>query len=268
MAELLKTEVTRKELEEGIIDANFVLCEMFYDAEGAVTKSGIVYGFNKDITYQAHDDPNDTSSHIADVAETCAKVVKLPEKLYFNPEDENSMPWDCDMELCEGDLVWTNPIESLNAVSLVCENKVYKLLPYSDLYCAKRSILIKKTTEWDKDTMLPKDVRWYDEVVIMLNGYVLCEQVPRPKLSELDITNCDTIDKTRGVIAYLGKPNRTHKRPEYSDFLDLKIGDEVLFDKKYTPFLLERTLVAAKFSQEKLYWVIPRRRIVAVLNRK
>jgi len=267
MAELLKTEVTRKELEEGVIPQNHVLCEMFYSAEGQATKSGIIYGFNKDLTYQAKDDPNDTSSHIADIAETCARVVKTPKELYFNPEDEKSMPWDCDIELCEGDLIWTNPIETLNAICMVCEGVVYKLIPYQDIYCAKvdreRFMGIK---EWHGNS--PEPMWQKIEGVIMLNGYCLCEQIPRPKLSDLDISSGDTIDKTKGIVAYIGKPNRAHQRPEYSDFIDLRIGDEVLFDKKYTPFLLERQLYSARFSQDKLYWCIPRRRISMVLNRK
>jgi co-chaperonin GroES (HSP10) len=258
MADLLKIEVTRAQLEEGIIPQNMVLCEMFYDNEGAKTKSGIIFGTLKDVVYADADNADDASSHAADLAEVCAIVVKLPQELYFNPEDEKSMPWGTDMELCEGDLVWTSPLETLNSVSLVCEGKIYKLLPYQDLYCAKREIWVDK---WS----IPQKKK---TIVVMLNGFVLCEQLPRPKLSELDIVNNDTIDKTKGKVAYLGTPNKRHKGEMVSDFKDLKVGDEVLFDKKYMPFTLERTLYASKFDDKKLYFVVPRARIVAVIKRE
>jgi hypothetical protein len=182
------------------------------------------------------------------------------------------------MELCEGDLVWTNPIETLNAVCMACEGIVYKLIPYQDIYVAKRNLWIETTYFMSNDVKpgingysyyYPKMKEKKDKSeTIMLNGYCLCEQVPRQSLSHLDVINNNKVEQTKGIVAYIGKPNRAHQRPEYSDFLDLKIGDEVLFDKKYTPFLLERQLYAAKFSQEKLYWCIPRRRIVAAVNRR
>ena len=243
MAELLTTKVSRKELDNGIIPQNFILCLIDYDNENLKTKSGLLIGFNKDVNYSTGE-PDDTSSRPADLAEVSCIVYKLPTKLYFDPDDHNnSMPWDCDMDLQVGDIVWTNIIEALNAVGMECEGKIYKLLPYQDLYCAKR-----------------------DNEVIMLNGYVLCEQIYKESLSVLDVTTQDQIDTTTGIVAYLGKQNRRYLNNELSDFEDLKVGDVVLFDKKYKPFLLERQKYASKFSQDKLYWVVQRRRVVAKLS--
>jgi len=245
MAELLKIEVTKKELTEGILPMNHVLCEMFYQSEGAETSSGIVYGVNTDLVYADNDNPDDPTSHAADMAETCAKVFRCPQKLYFNPNDEKSMNWETDMELEVGDSVFTNPIETLNAVSLVCEGKVYKLLPYHELYCAKRL-----------------------NMVIMLNGYVLCLQKNKESLSTLDVTSESKVYEDRGIVTYLGNSNKRYKTDDHMDFIDLQVGDEVLFDRKYHPFLLERQTYASRFDNENLYWVVPRRRIVAVLNRE
>ena len=272
MAELLTTKVSRKELDEGIIPQNFVLCLIDYDNENLKTKGGLLIGFNKDVNYGTGE-PNDTSSRPADLAEVSCIVYKLPARLYFNPDDPNkSMPWDCDMDLQVGDHVWTNPIEALNAIGMECESKVYRLLPYQDLYCAKRTIQLPGNISvkdiidiWKQtgDLLYPANSI---NAVIMLNGYVLCEQIHKESLSVLDVTTQEQIDTTKGKIAYLGKQNRRYLSNELCDFENLSVGDVVLFDKKYKPFLLERTLYASKFSQDKLYWVVPRRRIVAKLN--
>jgi hypothetical protein len=258
MAELLKVNITKQELESGIVPQNHVLMLMDFSSEGAKTKSGIIYGVLPDITYADPDNLDDTSAHAADMAETSGVIVKLPQELYFNPDDNNSMAWECDMDLEVGDRVFTNPIESQNAVTLVCEDKLYKFIPYSDCYVAKR--VGRHYTYMSGNTN-------QEEYVICLNGMTLCEQLPRPKLSELDTVNNDTIDKTRGKIAYLGKPNKRHRSDAVADFEDLKVGDVVLFDKKYTPFALERQKYNSKFDSEKLYFVVPRCRIVAVIKR-
>jgi hypothetical protein len=252
MAELLKIEVTRSELEKGIIPANHVLCHMYYTSEGAKTRAGIIYGINTDLIYADSDNPDDESSHAADMAEVSLVVVKCPEKLYFNPKDDKSMPWETTMELKIGDTVWTNTIEALNAVTLVCEGEFYKILPYQDLYCARRYV---------KENSIPE--LW----TIMLNGYVLCSQIHKESTHVLDVTSKDKIDLTRGIVEFLGKPNKRYLNPEVYDFLPLEKGDEVLFNKKSPPFLLERQKFSSKFDSEKLYWVVQRRNINAVLNR-
>ena len=255
MAELLKIEVTKAELEKGIIPANHVLCHMYYMSEGAKTRTGIIYGINTDLIYADSDNPDDDSSHAADMVEVSLVVVKCPEKLYFNPEDEKSMPWETEMDIDEDDVIFTNTIEALNAVTLVCEGEYYKIIPYQDIYCAKRDIWVDKWVGTKKT------------VVVMFNGYVLCSQIHKDSLSDLDVTSEDKIDTTRGIIEFLGEPNKRYLNPEVYDFLPLEKGDEVLFNKKSPPFLLERQKYSSKFDSEQLYWVIQRRNINAVLNR-
>ena len=271
MPELLKKIVTRDELDNGIVLNNTVLCVAFYTSEGARTKAGIVYGFNTDLTYNAGDDPNDKTSWVADLAETCMRVYKVPQKLYFNPEDGKSMDWETEMELQEGDLVWSNPIEALNAITLVCEGKLYKLIPYQDCYVCKR----KKTTH--RQTRLREDgypgneiriVKTEEWVPFCLNGFVLCKEVHKESLSYLDVTTEDKIDMTKGIVAYYGSCNARYRFPEHSDFQDLQKDDLILYDKKASPFLLERTSYANKFSDNgELYYVVQRRYISAVLKR-
>jgi hypothetical protein len=256
MAELLKISVTRKELDEGIIPQNQVLCHAYYDNTDMKTKSGIIIGVNKELIYNESDNPADDSAHAADFAEVSLRVYKLPQKLYYNPEDkDNSMPWETEMEICEDDIIFTNTIEALNAVTLVCEGELYKLIPYQDIICAKREIWADK---W-------KGIK--KTVVEMFNGYVLCEQVHKESLSEFDVTSADKIDPTKGEIAYYGSLNKSYIREDLCDFVDLRKGDIVLFDRKVPPFLLERQKYASQFDSEKLYWVVQRSRIVAVISR-
>jgi hypothetical protein len=165
------------------------------------------------------------------------------------------MDWETDMELGEGDTVWFSLLESKNSVQIECEGIIYKSIPYSDCYCYKREIWVDKWAGTKKT------------VVGVLNGYVLCQPCFKPQLSVLDHLSAETEDKTRGVIKFVGSPLKTFLRPEYSQILDLRVGDEVLFDPKTALFALERFSYTAEFDNGKKYYVVPRRRISMILNR-
>jgi hypothetical protein len=262
-----KKEISRSELDNGEVLSNHVLCRAYYSNEGAKTKAGIVVGFNNENTY-ASEDGKDTSSHVADLAETSLIVYKTPKSLYFNPEDPKSMDWETTQELQEGDIIFTNPIDALNSLTLVCEGEEYKLINYQDIYVSKRLIGVTRNYyKLDPITYSDKYVEDRREDIFTLNGYILCTQVAKPKLSDLDVISEDKIYQDRGVVRYIGKPNARYRFPELIDFKDLKIGDLVLFDRKSVPFLLERTTWNSKFD-DKLYWCIQRKNIVAILNRK
>lgn len=241
MPKRYRTRISREELDDSIIPVNHVLVEMQYSAVGAKTKSGIIYGFDVDEQYQGED------AHAADCAEVWGIVVKVPQKLYFNPDDENnSMPWDCEMELQEGDRVWFSALESKNSVELECEGKVYKSIPYMDCFVAIRDMSGK---------------------VIMLNSYVLCTPLKKESLSSLDTISKDKIDMTKGIIAFCGNPVKRYLREQYCDLPDLREGDMVQFDAKTPLYYLERKGYTATFDGDNLYWVVQRRRIVMILNR-
>ena len=257
MPELITTEITQKELDDLVIPQNMVLCERYYDTEGAKTKGGIIFGVNTELTYQDADNPKDDSSHVADMAETALIVIKTPQSLYFDIDDYRSMPWETEQELCEDDLVWTNPIDSLNAITLSCGGKYYSLIQYQDLYVAKREIWVNKW-EGTKKT-----------IIVPLNGFCLLKQLFLPKLSELDVTSTGAIDKTRGEVAYIGSCNKQYKNERYDDFVDLRVGDVVLFDKKAIPVALERTSYNNQFSEDgEIFWVLQRRSIAMIIERK
>lgn len=254
MAELLTTSVTREELDNGVLPMNHVLCEVIYTSEGMKTKSGIVIGVLTDLTYADPENPNDDSSHIADFSENAMRVYSVPERLYFDPEDEKSMPWETEMELQGDDMVWTDTIECKNAITLECEGKLYKLIPYEFLYVAKRERWIDKWTNKKTTDVIP------------LNGYILLTELYTEAFSELEIGR--KVDKAKGCVEYVGSCNKRYKQPDFVDFQDLREGDTVLFDKKAVPFKLERQLYNSMFSDKELFLVCQRRRINMVINRK
>lgn len=232
-------EITREELDRAEIPMNHVLVQITRHAEGLKTNAGIQIGFNEDVVYAEGDD-----SHSANLAEVFGVVTKVPDKLFFDPSDSKSMDWDTDMELQIGDLVWYSLVEAKNSVQVLCDGITYKSVPYQDCYVAKR-----------------------DRKVIVLNGYVLCEPCFKAKISSLDHFSSQQEDKTRGVIKFLGSPVKAFLRPEYSQIEDLQVGDEVLFDNKTPLFYLERLGYTGVFDNGKKYYVVHRRRIIAILNR-
>jgi len=221
---------------------------MTHSSEGIKSKGGVIVGVNLDDEYE-----DETTSHIADLTEVWARVSKLPDKLYYN-KDGTGMPWDCDMDLMLDDFCWFNVLESKNAVEIVCEDKNYRLLPYQDIYCAKRKRWLSKF-----------DNKWTTDV-IMLNGYVLLEQIFTIIEHPLAVENKKE-DKTRGIVRYIGKPNREYVRPEYVDFKELEVGDEVMFNPGSPVFPLERKSYLAQFDGNNLYNVVQRRRIALVLSK-
>jgi len=273
-------ELTKEELDRAEIPMNHVLIKMVFQAEGATTKSGVIIGFNEDDVYAEGDD-----SHSANLAEVYGIVEKVPQELYFNPDDPKSMDWETDMELEIGDMVWYSVLEAKNSVQLICEGVLYKSVPYQDCYVAKRKIQKSDfiqlpfcnpkdpNTHWrlkEEDNLVTEfqgDNGWKLDRAICLNGYVLCSPVYFDKISPLDAISDTQIDMTRGKVAFVGKPVKTYKNASYSHIDDLRVGDEVLLDKNAPLFYLERSKQLATFDGDNQYWVTQRRRIAMVLNR-
>lgn len=262
MAETHKQTLSREQLDNGVIPSNTVLVEMTYTTEGIKSKGGIIIGFNTDWEFE-----DETDSHAGNLAEIYAKVYRCPPKLYYERGDSLSMPWDTDMELQVGDIVFFNAIESRNSVEIVCEGKTYKLLPYQDLYCAKRLVTHKTPSDVLWEYKITGRVNLTEYEVIMLNGYVLLERVYLENVSPLAVSKDAGIDKTRGIIRYVGSSPKEYQRKEYSDIKDLEVGDMVLFAPNSPLFLLERTTALSTFDGDNLYWCVHRRRISMVLSK-
>ena len=246
MPKRYRTKLTSEEFENSKVPSNHVVVELLRVEEDAVTHGGLAMGMYEDDTWE-----DEGETHPADIASVVGIVRKVPDKLTFGERD-GEMPWETEMELQEGDQVWFNFLESKNAVEFilsdVIKSKVYRILPYQDVYCAQRGYWINKWEE-KRGTM-----------TIMLNGYCLLEQVKIPPMNSLDVVD-HGVYNDRGIVRYLGKPNKKYINPAYRDNTDLKIGDMAFIQAGYTPFLLERRSYFSCFEGNKLFWCVQRRRI-------
>jgi hypothetical protein len=241
-------EITKEDLERASAPINHVLLKMLHTSEGIKSKGGVIIGFNTENTYAEGD-----SSWVADLAEVYAEVYKLPDKLFFDPDDPRSMDWETEIELCEGDICYFSALESKNSTQLICDNVLYKSIPYADIFAYKREVWVDKWKGTKTTVRKP------------INGFILCSLIYNKKISPLDAISETQIDKSRGVVAFVSEPVKSYIRPEYCHISDLRVGDEVLFDPKVRPFLLERTTALATFNGNELYWCLPRRRISMIL---
>jgi len=160
--------------------------------------------------------PSETDWRPAEHTNRISEVVLAPERLFYSEgvKDFDSMPWDTDMELQKGDIVWHDFLAAHNCPVAVCDgqpDEEYKLLHYSDVYLVKRG-----------------------EELIPINGYVLCEEVwEQPPLMPREV------NKKLGKVSLLGKPNRAYRRSKQTDEAEVKVGDTIIKRRKDVHILLE-----------------------------
>ena len=185
--------------------------------------------------------PSEVDWRPAEHTNRISEVVLVPDRLFYSeaPKDWDSMPWDTDMELQKGDIVWHDFLAAHNcpvATTDLQPDEEYKLLSYQDIYLAKRG-----------------------EELICLNGYVLCEEV-----WEESLLIERSVNKKLGKVALLGNPNRSYRQSKQSDEgVDIKVGDVIIKRRKDIHILLEsedhRVL-------DKPYFRIQRRDIYGILE--
>lgn len=181
----------------------------------------------------------DTSYNKSEHADRVFAVVRPPEKLYFSKKPHaTAMTWETEQELKAGDDVLIGFMHSLNMPMIKCKEKEYFLAHYSELYCARRN-----------------------GEYIPLNGYVIMDEVIREERL-LDYT-VDKVDN-RGVIKYLGKPNKQYMEKEYSDGADVSVGDTVLLENNGKHIITEHPTHASFFGGE-VYFLVQRKEIIAKL---
>jgi len=185
-------------------------------------------------------------------------VLSFPKKLIYN-NTPDSMPWDTEMELQEGDRVIMYFLAVMNC--LVKEKKAYIkegkeltiFIKYHNIYAVIR-----------------------DGKIIPINGYVLVEHMEDPawiklqeeaKKSGLEIPDLRKSSNTNacyGKIAYMGIPNKEYKEPNKSDVgITAKVGDSVIM-KKVRDIPMEYDLHTRAPEGKKLYR-IHRHDILAIL---
>jgi len=240
MSENLQIRLTRKEYDEATVSypSNYVHLLM-PKKEELKTKAGIIIGFNEDVTYGESD-----TSHIADVTIVRGEIVKQVDRLYFNRKDiDNTMSWSCDVDTQMGDIAYSHPLALKNCPQILVEDDVYSVIKYEDILVAKRHRWISKfdgKETWD---------------VICTNGYAILELVQKEAISELDLLDKD-IDKKRGIVKYVGKPNKLYQNPKRSDIPNLEVGDLVTIDPNVNVFFLERSIWNLSFDGDKQYLTV------------
>lgn len=251
--EISKIHLTEEEFEKIEVNPynNLVYVELIRQGEKK-TSSGIIYGFNEDVQYAEGNE-----NHIADVADVYGKVYKRPEKYYYKKNCSFSPSWRTTIEIEVGDLVWFNPLIAVNCTEIHVNQRTYKLIPYDDLFVAKRTVR-KQGLTMGHGLMIDQ--------IICLNGYCIVEKVKQKSLGSLDVLSNTKTDETRGIIKYCGSCNTEYDNPRWVDIEDLKEGDEVLFMKGHQPIPLERKSYNATFDDGKLYYAVQRRFITMVLK--
>ena len=237
--EIQKIRLSKEEFDHGKIAyaSNLVMVEV--DKGELRSAGGVVLGFSDDIQYAEGKD-----NHIANVAKTHGRIVKIPANLCFEEKNPNRSAWRTQIEVEVGDEVWYSPLSATNCTEVFVEDKVYKMIRYGDLFVAKRK-----------------------EEVICLNGYCIVEKVYKKSLGSLDSTSEQELDTTRGIVRFAGRPNPEYFNPKYTDDIDINVGDEVLFTKDNYPIPLEVFKYNSTFDNTgKQYWACQRRFMAYVLS--
>ena len=155
-------------------------------------------------------------------------VVKTPKRLNFKRmQGVNSMEWDCDIQVKDGDRVWmqysvTRTCFQDNSKLFINEDgEFFMIIPYGSLIACKR-----------------------DDKVIGLNGYNLIKGM---KLHELpdellnrEVRNfkglipenfMDQYSEQFGEVLVVAVPNKRYRDPEKHDIAQIEVGDIIGFEK-------------------------------------
>ena len=225
---------------------NQVLIKRKYKNEDQKTEAGILV-------------VADTSFRPALHADRIAEVILVPDSLYYHSKEMNygpePMPWLCDLEIKPGDTVVHTFMERDDIVNIEVDDEpgeLYRLMPYDDIYVARRG-----------------------EEIIPLNGYNLCEEVDKPKISKLlDLVHEEPVDRMIGKVVHAAKPNREYRlwnratKRWYGKDLDgeamLSPGDIIIKRRGDIHIRLEEDIHARFFDSEVMYFIIQQKDIMAI----
>lgn len=145
----------------------------------------------------------DNSYQIGQHAVRSGKIAKVPKKLVFWDEDDiNGLYWKTTMEVKVGDEVWFYGMSAHSGEKIKCNDKLYVIMNYADLYVAKRN-----------------------GVVVCLNGNVLLK--PLFKTEKALSFEKQYIDPDFAEIAYIGSCNTEYEAEYRADDENLKSGMRV-----------------------------------------
>ncbi len=221
---------------------NQILVKRVYDNLEDTTPSGVIKAVDPSFRPNIH-------------ADRISEVVLVPDSLYYYPDmykhkhATESIDWDTTMELRVGDIVWHTFMELADTYNIEVrdEDALYKLLRYEDFHFAQRG-----------------------EELIMLNGYVLCEEVLKDRFNDFDVLDQE-VDMRLGKIALLGNRNRAYRIRGGAKDLDgddiLEVGDIILKRRSDIHIRLEEEVHARFPLERKMYFIIQRRDILAVIDK-
>jgi len=183
--------------------SNMVIVHVPHKNENTRTNAGVYVVGDTDFSVHHH-------------VERWGYVYALPSSFEYELSRDMEQ-WDTDVECEVGDKVWFDYRAALNAYTFVVNGEWYKLLKYSHLYVAIRG-----------------------EDIIPLNGYVLFKRFIPEKESEF-LLDSDP-DERFGIVAYAGSKNKRYRIDMFSDDIDIKNGDHVVFEEGTACFDMEYEL--------------------------
>lgn len=197
-------------------------------------------------------------------------VVAVPSQLLYSEKEFalSDMEWDTEMELKVGDIVNYHHLDMEKAITqddfIIVSGQVYYPIPYHRIFCAKRKLPPGDRVIKTMDNFITDGVGHYQ--VIMLNGYILAEEVPEKVQTQLVLTQKmkDKYDAKYGLVRFIGSCNKRYNTPYPPDDDRLKIGMIAVLDP-VCDVRLEYDL-HAQFDGQAKYFRVQRRNIRAFIN--
>lgn len=229
---------------------NWIVCTPLRDNTEATTESGVI---KTAYIYKGQE-----GKHINRVF----RVKAIPDrfKYYKNKitQDQKSTfncpEWNTSIECLPGDIILTSTNAALNSYRISRNH----LIDYTWTYMALRE---------GGDYMI--EGKGYE--IIMLNGYMACEEIRELEWKSDIIINPDTEKGHTGKnpiewgrVAYVGKANQEYYDGKY-DTMDIRVGDVIRKRNVHIHQDLENDMYPF-FDSEKRYFVIQRKDITAIRN--
>jgi hypothetical protein len=260
--------VLDKDISEIRLISNYLLVKPEFKNVKRETKSGLL------IT-------TDSYKEQVDHVDRIGTIEKLPEKLFFNNSkkwattygipnrrekidpktnkyprhdinhkvhinDKGSLRWRVESNEMEvGDLVLFDYMEAINAPYIIINGEKHLLIRYDDCYAIKRKITDDRQYKY---VITDENERY---AIIPINGYLICEEVPRERESELEMVLEKDIDPRYLKVKYISKIIEEYFEGK-SDFLDeINEGDILIKEHANIHTKLEYYYHANFFGEQK-----------------
>lgn len=202
-------------------------------------------------------------------ANRIVEVIIPPERLVFKKNSKNAGSWICDMQIAKGDICWVTGSHAVNNIQILVGGEKYELMNYFEFIVAKRRSTQRQMGRRLKGVYLEQDDIFWE--IIPLNGYIIFEEVS--EIHEFMNYKNKTVDVSRGIVRFIGKPNKGYYKgkgiADLDSGYDLKYGDLVLKNKAAIISNMHPTLEDEehlRFDGDKTYFYLQRRYLSAVLK--